>query len=90
VKTDLAELRKRTGLIQAEFWRRVGVTQSGGSRYENGRPLSKSVRTLLVLAYGDIEQRQQIIEQLSGCSRRGRSREDVLDSAEIIDSIDHR
>jgi transcriptional regulator with XRE-family HTH domain len=64
VKTNLAGLRKATGLSQAEFWRRVGVTQSGGSRYENGRPLPKPVRTLLVLAYGNIQERQRVMDQL--------------------------
>ena len=46
-------LRKRHGLNQREFWRRVGVTQSGGSRYENGRSLPKPVRILLDIAYSD-------------------------------------
>jgi len=35
-KVDPLKLRKRLGLNQAEFWGRIEVTQSGGSRYENG------------------------------------------------------
>ena len=31
------EIRHRLGLNQQEFWGRIGVTQSGGSRYESGR-----------------------------------------------------
>jgi DNA-binding transcriptional regulator YiaG len=46
-------LRKRAGLNQHDFWNRIGVTQSGGSRYENGRAIPKPVRILLDLAYSD-------------------------------------
>ena len=46
------KLRKQTGLTQGEFWKRVFVTQSGGSRYETGeRPLPKTVQALLTIAY---------------------------------------
>ena len=34
-----------------DFWSQIGVTQSGGSRYESGRPMSKPVRELLRLVY---------------------------------------
>ena len=50
IKLDAAKLRKDSGLNQADFWRRFGVTQSGGSRYENGRPMPKPLRLLIVLA----------------------------------------
>lgn len=45
------EVRKATGLNQLAFWSRIGVTQSGGSRYENGRNMPKPVRELLRLVY---------------------------------------
>ncbi len=45
------ELREKLGLNQQEFWERVGVTQSGGSRYEAGRRLPKPVVELLRLCY---------------------------------------
>jgi transcriptional regulator with XRE-family HTH domain len=48
---DPRALRRRLGLNQAEFWRRVGVTQSGGSRYENDRRIPKSVQQLLRAIY---------------------------------------
>lgn len=48
----VAVQRKRAGLNQHDFWSRVGVTQSGGSRYESGRPMPKPVRMLLAIAYG--------------------------------------
>jgi hypothetical protein len=34
---------------QSEFWMRFGVTQSGGSRYENERTIPDPVALLLVL-----------------------------------------
>ncbi len=46
-------LRRRLGLVQQEFWKRLGVTQSGGSRYESGRRIPRSVLTLIELAYGN-------------------------------------
>ena len=48
---DPFKLRKRLGLNQSEFWGRLEVTQSGGSRYENGRPMPPPVRKLLGIVY---------------------------------------
>ena len=45
------ELRKKLGINQMQFWSKIGVTQSGGSRYESGRAMSKPVRELLRLVY---------------------------------------
>jgi len=45
------EIRQRLGLNQQEFWTRIGVTQSGGSRYEGGRSMPKPVRELLRLVH---------------------------------------
>ena len=51
--SDLLRLRKRLGLNQAEFWGCVGVSQSGGSRYEKeNRAVPMPVRMLLDIAYG--------------------------------------
>ena len=36
---------------QDEFWTQIGVTQSGGSRYESGRDMPKPVRELLRLVH---------------------------------------
>lgn len=48
-------IRKAFGLNQAEFWALLGVTQSGGSRYESGRAMPNSVRFLLhLLVSGEI------------------------------------
>jgi transcriptional regulator with XRE-family HTH domain len=45
------DIRLRLGLNQQEFWTRIGVTQSGGSRYESGRDMPKPVRELLRLVH---------------------------------------
>lgn len=45
------ELRKRLGLNQQHFWSAVGVTQSGGSRYESGRNMPRPVRELVRLVH---------------------------------------
>jgi len=50
-KVDAFRLRKSLGLNQAEFWGRIEVTQSGGSRYENGRSMPRPVRKLLGIVY---------------------------------------
>jgi transcriptional regulator with XRE-family HTH domain len=47
------DIRLRLGLNQQEFWGRIGVTQSGGSRYESGRRMPKPVRELLRLVHVD-------------------------------------
>jgi len=46
-------IRHRLGLNQQEFWGRIGVTQSGGSRYESGRTMPKPVQELLRLVHLD-------------------------------------
>ncbi|MDR1848596.1 MAG: transcriptional regulator [Zoogloeaceae bacterium] len=45
------EVRHRLGLNQQQFWSRINVTQSGGSRYESGRNMPKPVRELLRLVH---------------------------------------
>lgn len=43
------EIRRKLGLNQKEFWEKIGVTQSGGSRYESGRNMPRPVVILLRL-----------------------------------------
>ena len=47
------EIRRRLGLNQQQFWGMIGVTQSGGSRYESGRSMPKPVLQLLRLVHVD-------------------------------------
>ena len=41
--SDIATTRKKANLNQSDLWKRYGVTQSGGSRYESGRSIPKSL-----------------------------------------------
>jgi transcriptional regulator with XRE-family HTH domain len=50
-KIDARDIRKKLGLNQQQFWSKIGVTQSGGSRYESGRNMPKPVRELLRLVH---------------------------------------
>ena len=49
--TNPREIRRRLRLNQQDFWSQVGVTQSGGSRYESGRAIPRPVRELLRLVH---------------------------------------
>lgn len=44
---NLAELRRSYDENQETFWRRFGVTQSGGSRYESGRNIPTPIALLV-------------------------------------------
>ncbi len=61
----VSKLRRSIGLNQSAFWNRLGVTQSGGSRYESGRKIPEPVLKLIELAYG--KNPQQALKKL----RRG-------------------
>jgi len=50
-KIDPREIRRKLGLNQQQFWSTIGVTQSGGSRYESGRNMPKPVKELLRLVH---------------------------------------
>jgi hypothetical protein len=45
-------IRRASKLNQQKFWSKLGVTQSGGSRYECGRTVPKPVRMLAALSEG--------------------------------------
>lgn len=48
---DVRDIRRQLGMNQQQFWSRLGVTQSGGSRYESGRNMPRAVRQLLHLVH---------------------------------------
>jgi len=52
--------RAKHQLNQNEFWSRVGVTQSAGSRYESGRTIPRAVQMLLQIAYGTQKQADEL------------------------------
>ncbi|HAR45620.1 MAG TPA: hypothetical protein DCS05_05445 [Nitrospiraceae bacterium] len=45
------KLRMKLGENQTDFWSRLGVTQSGGCRYEAGRAMSPTLKRLYYLVY---------------------------------------
>ncbi|MDR0716035.1 MAG: transcriptional regulator [Azoarcus sp.] len=48
---EIRQLRVKARLNQKQFWSKVGVMQSAGSRYEHGAPIPWPVQELLRLAY---------------------------------------
>lgn len=50
-KIDVREIRRKLGMNQQQFWSKLGVTQSGGSRYESGRNMPRPVQHLLRLVH---------------------------------------
>ena len=48
---NVRDIRKKLGMNQSEFWNQIGVTQSGGSRYESGRNIPRQAQELLRLVY---------------------------------------
>ena len=57
-------LRKKLGINQSQFWNRVGVTQSGASRYESGRNLPRPVQVLLHMAFAPEAQAEAMLAYL--------------------------
>lgn len=56
--------RIKLGLTQTEFWSRLGITQSGASRYESGRSIPRPVQVLYFIAYGTEKQAEAAVERL--------------------------
>lgn len=61
---SIVEIRRLTGLNQTAFWGMVGCTQSGGSRYEMGRPMPKPIAMLvdLIHIHNDVEAAAKLAE----------------------------
>lgn len=57
-------MRKKLNVNQSEFWSRVGLGQSAGSRYESGRNIPRPVQMLLRIAYGTKAQDAKQMEAL--------------------------
>lgn len=60
----IIERRRKLGLKQSQFWGRVGITQSGGSRYESGRNVPKAVQALLQIDYGTDAEAAAVVTSL--------------------------
>lgn len=61
---EVLAIRKKLRLNQAEFWLPLGITQSGGSRYESGRNIPRPAQKLIAIAYGTDKQAEAAIESL--------------------------
>lgn len=62
---EARELRNRLALKQDEFWGRIAVKQSAGSRYESeSNPLPLQIAYLLHIAYGTPTQAKRLVEWL--------------------------
>jgi len=57
-------LRLKLKMNQTQFWGKLGVTQSGGSRYESERNIPRPVQILLNLAYGTEKRAQDLLAAL--------------------------
>ena len=68
---DIRDLRNALNLNQSQFWGRIYVTQSGGSRYESGRGIPKSVQCLIAIAYGQESEMKQLVEKLRKADANG-------------------
>lgn len=53
-----------------EFWAPIGITQSGGSRYETGRNIPNTVRLLLHMAYAPADRSQRMFAALRAWKSR--------------------
>lgn len=62
------DVRRKMDISQSEFWNRLGITQSGGSRYESGRNVPKPTQTLIDLAYGTTKSALEKLAALRGVS----------------------
>ena len=48
---QLSGIRTAFKLTQKDFWEAVHITQSAGSRYENGRPIPKQTEILIRIVF---------------------------------------
>lgn len=61
---EIKAFRHKHGMNQSQFWGRVGVTQSGGSRYESERNIPVPVQLLLHIAYAPAERANRLVDYL--------------------------
>lgn len=62
--TDHKAHRKALGLNQVEYWKKVGITQSGGSRYESDRNIPEPVQMLADLVHLPEEKSANTLKEL--------------------------
>lgn len=62
--SGVAALRDALRLQQRAFWGAIGLTQSGGSRYEHGREIPRSTLFVLRLVFGPEQEAMTLLKQL--------------------------
>ncbi len=71
---EIKAFRKKIGLNQGAFWSRIGVTQSGGSRYEaGGRRIPRTIQLLLHVAYAPEARAQRVVGELRKWQMQGQA-----------------
>ena len=82
VLNDIGAHRDKANYTQVDFWRRFGITQSAGSRMEQGKPIPIPAQILIALEeLGYVSQEQlieamRLVEEADG-PRRGRRRSEA-------------
>lgn len=71
---DMRLIREEMGLNQSDFWRLFGITQSGGSRFEQGRSVGSPAQMLWYLFQNKIITKEHLIEAANAVERAGRRR----------------
>lgn len=61
---DVPTYRRKHRLTQSDFWNKIDVSQSSGSRYEHGRRIPMQVRLLLQIVYGTPKQATAVVDWL--------------------------
>ncbi len=89
-------LREKAGMTQKAFWNSLGLTQSGGSRYEQGHPIPRPVRILIFTMYvSGLKVDASTKEGVDGLSRLAQlqasevARESERIGAKIMDAMQH-
>lgn len=60
--SNIKAVRQEATLNQSDFWTPLGVTQSGGSRYESGRGMDKPLRMLIGFVEAGIITREDLAD----------------------------
>ncbi|MDR0587421.1 MAG: hypothetical protein LBG61_00360 [Burkholderiales bacterium] len=64
---DVRKMRLSTSLSQTDFWKPLGVSQSGGSRYElEPKRIPLCIQLLLTIAYGEERDGRAVVNNLRG------------------------
>ncbi len=64
---NVKQLRSRSGLTQDAFWNPIGISQSGGSRYESGtRRIPRPIQLLITIRTGSDHQAFMTYKRLRG------------------------